>query len=301
MAEVSILVVNYNGAAIIEQCLDSVLNQQNIDFEILVIDNASQDNSREVLDRYQDKIRCVYSEENLGFGRANNVLAKEAQGKWLYLLNPDASLTCPDDLQKLKAFMLDNGEVGLAGTGIQNNDGKPTKPRYHYHAEDALLESRQKLPGQVAWVLGASMFIETAAFKAIGGFDDDFFLYGEEIDLCMRMRTAGYQVGYCDRVLVKHIGGYSEAEETSYNTTIRKQSAQLLLYKKHYRPEAVKRILVKTWRRAKLRHFWHNLRANWCNKTYNSRRKGHYQAIIETTAAALDNNKVASKGNSYDV
>ena len=283
MPDISVLIVNYNGGDVLPNCLDSVLNQQGVSYEVLVIDNASQDHSHEVLQRYDKQITTVYSPKNLGFGKANNQLAKLARGTWLYLLNPDASLTKTDDLLKLRDFMLAHSELGLAGTRILQ-DNKHILPQHHYQAEHALLPSLRNLPGDIAWVLGASMMIKHPAFTEVSGFDGDFFLYGEETDLCMRLRMAGYAIGYCEEVEIEHLGGYSEAEQPAYDTTVRKQRALHLLYHKHYCPKEVKKLLAKTLWRARYRYLWYKMRKLW-RRSNLLNKECHYKAIIDTTKA----------------
>src|SRR5579863_6660591 len=102
--ECSVIIVNYNTAELVKQCIDSLLKQTGIEFEIIVVDNASHDHSLTVLNEYGTKIRLLANTENAGFGKANNQGFRLGQGRYLFLLNPDALLQSPTDLRYLISF-----------------------------------------------------------------------------------------------------------------------------------------------------------------------------------------------------
>src|SRR5688572_16305853 len=116
--DVSIIIVNYNTASLIPDCINSILQQQGVQCEIIVVDNASQDNSAEVLQSLGNPIIPILNKDNLGFGKANNQAARQAKGRYVFLLNPDASLQSPDGLRGLIAFMETNPNYGLVGPKI---------------------------------------------------------------------------------------------------------------------------------------------------------------------------------------
>src|SRR5690348_4649460 len=103
--DVSIIIVNYNTADLLIPCLQSILKQTGVDFEIIVIDNASQDNSLAVLNNFAQQISVIASPQNLGFGKANNVAVKQSKGRYVFLLNPDTELITSDALKNLTDFM----------------------------------------------------------------------------------------------------------------------------------------------------------------------------------------------------
>lgn len=254
--DISIVIVNYNTAEDVKHCIESVLMQQDIQFEIIVVDNASQDDSVVILKQFGSKIHLIESDKNLGFGQANNLAATQARGKYLFLLNPDALMLAQHDLKKIVQFMNDNKQFGLVGTRIVKANGKDeSKPNYAYPGERFIGRPYRGLPGKIAWVLGASIVMPKKIFDKIGGFDSDFFLYGEDPDICLRVRKLGYQVGYFPDVVVKHIGGTSERGTNWYQLTLKKQKALYLFYKKHYSLSAMQFLIRRDIRQARLKIF----------------------------------------------
>ncbi|MCP3679605.1 MAG: glycosyltransferase family 2 protein [Gammaproteobacteria bacterium] len=128
MSDISVIIVNYNTAEEIVSCIDSILIQQEVSVEILVWDNASQDNSLEVLRRFTDKIQFVASKENLGFGKASNLLVKQATSPYIFLLNPDAYLQSCHTLIELINFMRQNPQYGMVGARLINEDMSSEDP-----------------------------------------------------------------------------------------------------------------------------------------------------------------------------
>lgn len=253
--DISIIIVNYNTADLLTPCLQSVFKQTGLNFEIIVIDNASQDHSLEVLKNFSKQITVIASSKNLGFGKANNVAAQQCKGKYIFLLNPDTELTTPDSLQMLKEFMDNNPSYGLVGTRIINTNGTETLPRKHYPGEKHSKNEFNHLPGDIAWILGASMFMTADLYKKIHGFDEDYFLYGEDTDICLRIRKLGYQIGYLDKITIKHIGRASERKTAPFDLWHKKHAGLYLFIKKHYDNKQAKFIINHDLRRSQQRLF----------------------------------------------
>lgn len=256
VVQVSIIIVNYKTPELTANAIRSALKQQGINTEIIVIDNASQDHSVEYLHKqFPHQIKLIANSENIGFGRANNLAFKECHGRYIYLLNPDAEIESDYGLANLMQFADQNSQFGIIGTAIYEPRKKRwVKPQSQYPKEKELRTTTLgKLPGHWAWILGASMFIRREVYEKIGGFDADFFLYGEETDLCLRTRKAGYAIGFCDSVKIKHISGATETKSTPYETWLRKQRGFYLFCKKHYDPKDITRIAKKQYRRATIK------------------------------------------------
>lgn len=255
--QVSVLIVNYNTPELAANAIKSVLKQQNCQFEIIVVDNASSDHSVDYLaSQFPQNIKLIASKENLGFGRANNLAFEAAKGEFIYLLNPDAELESEYGLANLLEFAKRNKQFGLMGTAIyEPKKNRWVKPRPLYPAQQHLkyTQTLDKLPGQWAWVLGASMLIPHKIYQQLHGFDSDFFLYGEETDFCLRIRKAGYAIGFCDSVKVKHVSGASEEKAVPRDTWIRKQQGFYLFCSKHYDPRDVMSIAQRQVRRLMFR------------------------------------------------
>lgn len=246
---VSAIIVNYKSADYAIDCIQSLLDQQNVRLEIIVIDNASGDGSTEKLSSvFSNKIQLIESETNLGFGKANNLAARMAKGNYLLVINPDLKLLTPLDLAILVAELYKTANAGVIGPQI-------SEPRHNHLVRPKLSYKKQRLlrftpdiallPGNIAWILGACMLFPTKAYQTIGGFDEDFFLYGEDTDICLRLRKAGYIVAWTDKVKVEHWGGASEISAAAYDKWTRKKRGFYLFCIKHYSPADSKRIMHK--------------------------------------------------------
>jgi len=235
---VSAIIVNYKSGAYAADCVASLLKQDVAGLEIIVVDNASGDDSVATLrSTCGDSIHLIESRENLGFGRANNLAAAQSRGKWLLLINPDTQLLAPETVSTLVAFMEANPQIGIAGPEIHEpSKHKFVLPRKYYPSEKKLkyTASLKSLPGRHAWILGACMLIEKSVFERIGGFDSDFFLYGEDTDICLRVRQLGYEVGYCEDAKITHVGGASEQSASTLDKYLRKKRGFYLFCRKHY-------------------------------------------------------------------
>ncbi len=295
--DISIITVNYNTSKYIRQCLDSVLSQQGIEFEIIVIDNASQDNSLIILEQYRDKnhIKLIANNQNLGFGRANNLAFKYCQGRYIFLLNPDAKFTEPNALKNMLSYMQQHPEIGIAGTHIIDSAGtKPTLPKLLYPGQKYIApDPFAQLPGDIAWILGASMMLPRHVYEQTGGFDEDYFLYGDETDWCLRIRKAGYHIGYNAKVSVTHIARGSERNTPTYDYWHKKQCGLHLFYRKHYSPKQCALLLKRDLKRSKRRTFLLNLKQYVRKLTQTDKIKyDRHQAIINTSKKLLTENNL---------
>lgn len=260
MLSLSVIIVNYNTAAEVVACVTSVLQQQNLPFDIWVIDNASVDDSVVRLrSTFGEKIQLIVSPHNLGFGRANNLAAAQAMGEYLYFLNPDAQLTDYNALKTLVEFMRAHSQCGLAGTTVIDSNSQNTiAPALHYPGQRHLTNSSDfaQLPGNIAWVQGSSMIIAKTLFDQLHGFDPDYFLYAEEADLCLRIRKAGYEIALCSAVHVQHIGGASQRSSSVAATRLKKQQALYIFYGKHYGVDQARRLAQRALWRSRWKMLW---------------------------------------------
>jgi len=240
--EVSIVIVTYHSADVIGSCLDSIESAGSVSREVFVVDNASGDGTAELVRTKYPSVQLIANDSNRGFSAANNQAIPLCRGRYLFFLNPDAELAggC---LETAVRYMDENPRIGLAGTKVVNPDGSMQETislRYpgQKHAADEL----KGLKGSIACVLGASMVARADLIRAIGGFDEDYFLYGEDQELCLRIRQQGFEIGYIGEAVVRHIGGHSERASASADRWRRKTLAEYLFYGKHYRPETIRRI-----------------------------------------------------------
>jgi N-acetylglucosaminyl-diphospho-decaprenol L-rhamnosyltransferase len=251
--DLSVIIVSYNTIDLIEACLCSVIASDNISKELFVVDNASTDGSPLLIKKNFPHVHLTTNNENRGFAAANNQVLPECRGRYIFFLNPDTRVM-PNAFKKAIAFMDAHPYIGLAGAKMVNPDASLQESvSYRYPGEKHSHGEVSHLKGLIACVLGAGMIARGELIKDIGGFDEDFFLYGEDQDLCLRIRKLGYEIGYIDSVAVEHLGAQSERKTTSAEFWKKKVAAEYLFHRKHYLPETIARIrradlLKSLWR-----------------------------------------------------
>jgi GT2 family glycosyltransferase len=213
LPRVSLIVVNWNGRAYLEECLSSLLKLNYPDFSVTVVDNASLDGSQDfVRERFgQVELRC--SAQNLGYGGGANTVLRECETDIAVVLNTDLSVP-PDWLTNLVVPMIDDPAIGIAGSKmyypggriIQHAGGYITRPQAwpgHYGLNE---DDRGQLEAirDVDYVIGAALAVKRRTLQEIGLFDEGYFLYYEDVDLCLRARRAGYRVVYVPRAWLTH-------------------------------------------------------------------------------------------------
>ena len=257
-ADLSVIIVTYNSAGLIGPCLDSVLDGPGMELEVFVVDNASADGTADTVRRRFPEVRLIQSPVNRGFGAANNLALPQCGGRHILFLNPD-TLVRPGALAAMSAFLDGRPHVGLAGPRLVYLDGRAQESvSYRYLGQKYAPELYRGLKGEIAWVMGACMIAPAGVVRDVGGFDERFFLYGEEEDLCLRIRQAGWEIGFAGEAVVVHVGGYSAAASPSYDVWRRKFLAEYVFYRQHYEPAVIRRItrdhlLKARWRIATLR------------------------------------------------
>lgn len=216
--DITIQLVNYNTKNYLEACLDGLIKDLDggvIRWEALVLDNASSDDLSGLQEKYKNApIRFLHSEKNVGFGGGHNILAREAQGEYILLLNPDIEFIEQNTIKRLLDAIKEKGIV-VIGPRLITKEGvtqawdhgelKGFKAWIENNKGDSYWEER-KVPGTVAWVSGAAFLIKLSVFKETGGFDEHFFLYKEEEELSLRLREKGYVIWYEPTISILHIG-----------------------------------------------------------------------------------------------
>jgi len=240
--DISVIIVSYNTADLIGPCLASVIDQTGVDKEIFVVDNASPDGSAAMIAASFPDVHLIANGENKGFAVANNQAISHCRGQHILFLNPDTVLK-EDCLATSLTHMGAHPEIGLAGLHILNPDGTDQESvSRRYLSQRYTSGELANLPGPIACVLGAAMIAPRETIISVGGFDADYFLYGEDEDLCLRIRRMGLQIGFIEAAMVVHYHGQSERKSTSAEVWRKKIKAEYLFYRKHYQPETIARI-----------------------------------------------------------
>ncbi|MGI9531020.1 glycosyltransferase family 2 protein [Lutimonas sp.] len=256
MIRISVIIVNYNARFFLENCLCSVLSSEVADLiEIIVVDNASNDDSCSMISNSFPDIQLIRNAENVGFAKANNQAVKMAQGDYILILNPDTMLaeTTLSDMLAFAEGQENFGAAGLRfidGTGSYLPESKRNFPNLMVAGAKLLGYSNSyyanhldhKAVGPVEILTGAFMFVRKEVYNTIGGFDEDFFMYGEDIDLSYRILRAGYQNFYIGTSSVLHFKGESTVKDKFYVENF--YGALRIFYKKHFSNRAGLYMLV---------------------------------------------------------
>lgn len=280
--DVSIIIINFNTLQLTKNCIESVFNKtKNISFEIIVVDNASTDESKEILVK-DNRINYIYSEKNLGFGQGNNLGAENANGKYLFFLNPDTILL-NNAVYILANFLDCNSSAIACGGNLYDADGKPIHsfrrylPGFKWELNllsigvlDWLLygiNSEFNHTGKVlkvGYVTGADLMVSKTDFLKIGGFSKDFFMYYEETDLCFKLQLGEKNIYSVPSAKIIHLEGKGfTPEKKKHRSSIIEKSYQIYCKKNiHFFPRIIYRSLHNLYRLFKNLYlkfiFWHN-------------------------------------------
>lgn len=253
--EVSIIIVTFNSEKYILNCIESIFkNTTDINYEIIVVDNKSEDNTIQILKNNYPEIIIIENKFNYGFAKANNIGIKESNSKYVFLLNPDTILI-NDVISILYTFMEEekNIDVSCCGSTIFNEDktlqesfGKfPSLKQILFELGLKSIFSNfynEKLSTgfknykfelrEVEHIIGAGMFIRKDIFNKIGYFDEDFFLYYEETELCYRMKKNNLKLFYIPEAKLLHYKGKSESPSINKLKII--EESKYLFFEKCY-------------------------------------------------------------------
>ena len=248
---VSVIIVSYNTEDILRNCLRSLFtNSAGIEIEVFVVDNNSADGSAHMVQTEFSRVHLIANAKNVGFAAANNQAFRLAKGRYIILLNPDAYLQALS-LDKGIDFMDKTPRCGLCGGRIISPEGKlePSARRFPSAVSKLLTLSglsgkfshspflnrhefggfAHDQPMEVDWVPGTFTIVRKKMLDEIGFFDERFYLYYEETDLCLRAKMAGWKVYFIPFAEVMHIGGASS--KTRQDKAIDKKAAQILSFR----------------------------------------------------------------------
>ncbi|MCL6493981.1 MAG: glycosyltransferase [Ignavibacterium sp.] len=268
MIDLSIIIVNYNVKEFLKNLLHSIQKaSQHLSIEIIVVDNASDDGSVEMIREKFPDVILIANEKNLGFGKANNIGLKKAQGKYVLLINPD-TLVAEDTFIKLIEFFETHPEAGMAGCKILNPDGtlqlacrrsfpgpwtsftKVTGlsslfPKSKLFARYNLTYLDENQTYEVDAISGSFMMLRKEVYEKVGGFDEQFFMYGEDLDLCYRIQKAGYKIFYVHSTQIIHYKGES-TKRSSLDETKVFYNAMHLFVNKHLSSSIIVELILRS-------------------------------------------------------
>ena len=268
MSDLGIVIVNYNTCELLRDCLASIANSVDAPrYRVLVVDNGSSDDSAAMVHSEFPWVQLIVSQRNGGYAYANNLglralgfdggaVKGDARPRYVLLLNPDTVLP-PEALAAMTAYLEDHPDVGAVGPKLVRRDGSldkacrrsfpsPAVSFYHFAGLDRLFPHSARfgrynlsyldpdLETEVDALVGAFMLLRAEALERAGLLDERFFMYGEDIDLCYRIKQRGWRIVYYPRVTVLHIKGAS-SRKASRRAIAALYDAMKIFHDKHYR------------------------------------------------------------------
>jgi hypothetical protein len=255
LVDLSIIIVSWNVADLLAACLDSVLQRatDGLNTEIIVVDSASSDQTVPLLRQGYPQVKLLAQTENLGFSRCNNLGLAAASGRYLLLLNPD-TVVLGSAVADMVAYLDHHPTVGIVGPHTRNTDGTTQSTRRRFpslataffestwlqrYAPKSLMDryivADQPDDGvfEVDWVQGSALLARRAVYAQIGGLDEGYIMFSEELDWCKRAKDAGWGVVYLGGAHIIHHGGKS-TEQVQARKHIHFQESKLRYFRKYH-------------------------------------------------------------------
>jgi GT2 family glycosyltransferase len=253
----SIIIISYNTRDELARCVNSIFeNTHEISFEVIVVDNNSQDGSPDMIEKEHPEIRLIKNQDNFGFARANNQAIDISQGHYIFMLNSD-TLVPPLSISRMVNFLDGNSNAGVVGAKMLNPDytlqrtarrfptpmafffGRKTLltkifPKNKYSRKYLMLETDYcEEPYEVDWVSGGALMVKKEAINQVGVLDEIFFMYWEDAEFCFRMKEWGWKVFCLPSAPIIHYEGRSSNNE-KLKLIMYFNKGAYLFYRKHY-------------------------------------------------------------------
>ncbi len=257
MIKLSVIIVNYNVSYFLEQCLLSVYAAcENISHEIIVVDNDSSDKSCSMLKGFFPSVELIENDKNIGFAKANNLGVQEAKGDFVLILNPD-TVIAEDTLEQILLFAEQQENLGAIGVQFIDGTGnflpecKRNIPTIEIASRKLMGDSKKYYASQikkeevskVEVLTGAFMLLKHDIYNMVGGFDEDYFMFGEDIDLSYKLLNKGLQNYYYGASTIIHYKGESTIKDKFYLKNF--YGAMEIFYEKHFKSNVASRLLSK--------------------------------------------------------
>ncbi len=223
--ELSVIIINYNGLQFLQNCFDSLIQNLNeINHEIIVFDNNSVDESTVFIKEKYPNVICIQSKQNLGFGVGNNRAVAAAQGDYLLLINNDTIVL--DALKPVLEHLKSDNSIGVVGIKMLNKNKeylqssrKFPNPRNMFQMKNMLRLENEFKSGifiknsyEVDWMTGSFLMLSKQTYQEIGGFDNDYFMYVEDVDFCKKIAELGYKRIFLPAFSYIHFVGFSNSK-----------------------------------------------------------------------------------------
>lgn len=264
--DLSCIIVNYFSSTSLKNCLESVYQTlKNISFEVIIVDNSLNDPGMTSLKELYPQVRVIQNATNLGFAKANNQAALSAQGKTLLFLNPDTILA-DQAIEEMVAHLDSNPDIGALGPKVLNTDGSlqyscrrfPTLmtgffnrysllsrwfPGNPYTVQYLMKDFNHDENREVDWLSGCCLMVPRAVFEKAGGFDEHYFLFNEDIDLCQAIGKNGFKVMYFPLAKITHHVSTSNSKVPA-RIIIKRHRGMKHYYGKHHGKNPLAKVAV---------------------------------------------------------
>jgi len=254
LKKLSIIIVNYNSGEELIVCIKSIKRYlNNVSYEIIVVDNNSTDHSSELLRINFKNIQKIFLKTNTGYAFANNCAMEQCNGDYILLLNPDTYIK-NNSIKQMIDFLDSKTDVGVLGPLLIDPNGKHQLPSSNFpdlkqqvlymlswkfllnriaRSSEQRVALKLKIPFEVDWVSGACFMLKRTIYETIGGLDERFFLYAEDVDWCIRIKDSGWKIFCHPSIEVVHIRGVS-SEKNIYSLLTTRYKSNLYFAKKHF-------------------------------------------------------------------
>lgn len=255
--DLSIIIVSYNTCRLTLDCLRSVFESETVfSYEVIVVDNASKDESVQAIRERFPQVGLIANRDNTGFAKANNQAMEISEGRYVLLLNSD-TIVQPDTFQTMVAYMDEHPDLGMTGCKVILPDGSldkacrrgfptpsasfyyafgfsklfPNNPRFNQY-QLGYLDENETYP--VDCLVGAFMLVRQETIRQVGGLDETFFMYGEDIDWCYRIKQEGWGIQYHPATYIVHYKGASSRRKP-FKIIYEFHRAMWVFHRKHYK------------------------------------------------------------------
>ncbi len=303
--DLSIIIVSWNVRELLLGCLAALPEAvgKGVDYEVIVVDNASQDGTVGAVQESFPAVRIIANTDNRGFTRGNNQGLAVAQGRYLFFLNPDTEPQ-PGSIAELIHYLQTHPNVGVVGPRLRYGDGshQPSRRRFptlmmlfaestiiqHYFpglklfAYYTMADTPDDIPQEVDWLVGAAFMVRREVYEQIGGLDEGFFMYSEELDWCKRAKDAGWRIAYDPAAEVIHYEGKS-SEQAVARRDIAFFSSRVRYAHKYHGPVWAE--LLRWWLLATFLFQWLREGAKWLvghKRDLRAQRMAAYEQVLKS-------------------